>query len=407
MKRNDVIYLAGCEDVMVRPIAPFSPLVCEFLDVLSKEILNDKQLKSHSDIVSFAFWIRKGNIQKQKELCNFGENVINKYCIGRGLAFHIAPSNVPINFAYSFVFGLLAGNSNIVRVSSKNYSKVSLLCDKINDVMNIEQFTFIRETNSIIMYDRNSENTDVFSKECDVRIIWGGDDTIKEIRKSPIKAKSKEIVFADRYSFGIISPEYILNMDKKEQKIFAQQFYNDTYLMDQNACSTPHFIFWKSVDKEIVVKAQKIFWDNVYEESKKYDLEDSKVSDKYTDLCLNLASDVNGVIKKYDIVKVTRYENQLYVLRLKNVPDSIERLRGRFGMFFECQISELEEIKECISEKVQTVAVAGIDKNLVHEFVINNSLRGIDRVVSFGDTLNIGLIWDGYNLITEMCRIIY
>lgn len=406
MKRNDVICLAGCEDVMVRPIAPFSPLVCEFLDVLSKEILNDKQLKSHSDIVSFAFWIRKGNIQKQKELCHFDDNGINLYCIGRGLAFHITPSNVPINFAYSFVFGLLAGNSNIVRVSSKNFQKVNLLCDKIQEVMDKEEFSFIRENNAIIMYERNSKITDTFSRACDVRIVWGGDNTISEIRKSPLKAKAKEIVFADRYSFGIISPEIILNMDENEQKRFAQQFYNDTYLMDQNACSTPHMIFWKSSDKDMIMKAQDIFWSNIYEVSKKYDLEDSKVSDKYTDLCLRIASDIDSIQKECEIGQIKRYENLLYVIELRKVPDSIEALRGRFGMFFECQINELDEIRECITEKVQTVAVAGIDKEIVRNFVVENYLMGVDRVVSFGETLSIGLIWDGYNLISEMSRII-
>ena len=49
--------------------------------------------------------------------------------IGRGLAYHIAPSNIPINFAYSLVFGLLSGNTNIVRLSSKNFIQIKLLCD--------------------------------------------------------------------------------------------------------------------------------------------------------------------------------------------------------------------------------------------------------------------------------------
>ena len=43
------------------------------------------------------------------------------FSMGRGLAFHVCLSNVPTNFIYSFIFGLLSGNSNIVKMPSKNF----------------------------------------------------------------------------------------------------------------------------------------------------------------------------------------------------------------------------------------------------------------------------------------------
>jgi hypothetical protein len=39
----------------------------------------------------------------------------------------------------------------------------------------------------------------------DGRIIWGGDQTIKEIKKSDLKLKGIEITFPDKYSFTIIN----------------------------------------------------------------------------------------------------------------------------------------------------------------------------------------------------------
>ena len=36
--------------------------------------------------------------------------------------------------------------------------------------------------------------------------------------------------------------------------------------------------------------------------------------------------------------------------------------------------------------------------------VYQNRIKGIDRVVPFGKTLDIGLVWDGYDLIREMSR---
>ncbi len=398
MRRNDVIYLAGSEEVIVRPVVPFDQEVCEFLETLSKEILRDAALKAYTDVVSFAFWIRKGNMQKQKELYE-ESNGLEKCRIGKGLIFHIAPSNVPINFAYSFVFGLLAGNSNIVRVSSKNFPQAALLCKKVQEVMNREEYASIKQSNAIIKYERNKEITDYFSSVCDIRVIWGGDLTIEDIRKSPMKARSKEIVFADRYSFGIICPDAILEMSEKERGHLAEQFYNDTYLMDQNACSTPHFILWKSDDADKVKKAQQYFWSSVYETAKKYDLADIKASDKYTDLCL-------FAVRAEENCKVKRYGNLLYVVDLEKIPEEMTNLRGRFGMFYQCRIENLREIRAGITEKVQTVAVVGVNKQEIWNFVMENHLTGIDRIVPFGSTLDIGLVWDGYDLVSEMSRII-
>ena len=39
-----------------------------------------------------------------------------------GMIFHITPSNIPTNFAYSMIFGLINGNSNITVPSKKFYS---------------------------------------------------------------------------------------------------------------------------------------------------------------------------------------------------------------------------------------------------------------------------------------------
>ena len=43
--------------------------------------------------------------------------------MGRGLIFHITPTNVPTNFFYSFIFSLLSGNSNIVKLPTKDFEE--------------------------------------------------------------------------------------------------------------------------------------------------------------------------------------------------------------------------------------------------------------------------------------------
>lgn len=45
-----------------------------------------------------------------------------------------------------------------------------------------------------------------------MRVIWGGDATIKEIRRAALLPRATEITFADRYSLAVIDADYYWNM---------------------------------------------------------------------------------------------------------------------------------------------------------------------------------------------------
>lgn len=96
---NDVNFLIGNENIINAPLPTFSGEICEFLNDLSKEIMQSPESRLYPDLYSLGFWCRKGNIQKIKE------NYANSgYRLGKGLCFHIAPSNIPINFAIFLSF---------------------------------------------------------------------------------------------------------------------------------------------------------------------------------------------------------------------------------------------------------------------------------------------------------------
>ena len=94
MKNIDLTYLVGNDNIKVIPLAPYSELACDFLNDLSAELRNNKANNVYPDVIAFAFWCRKSNILSLKE--QFKDNNIR---LGRGLVFHITPSNVPVNRA--------------------------------------------------------------------------------------------------------------------------------------------------------------------------------------------------------------------------------------------------------------------------------------------------------------------
>lgn len=62
------------------------------------------------------------------------------------------------------------------------------------------------------------------------------------------------------------------------------------------------------------------------------------------------------------------------------------------------------ELADIISDKCQTVGYIG-EKEFIRP-LLEAGLDGIDRVVPVGKTMDFDFIWDGYNLFTEMTRLI-
>ena len=86
--------------------------------------------------------------------------------------------------------------------------------------------------------------------------------------------------------------------------------------------------------------------------------------------------------------------------------DNIDKFRGKFGYFFEYEIDEINEIARIVNNKYQTLTYFGINKMALKDFVLENSLLGIDRIVPVGQAMDMGVIWDGYDIIRSLSRIV-
>lgn len=388
-------YLVGKSDGMfhVRPLVPYDELVCEFLSSLSGSLLTDAEAKLYPDVIAFAYWCRKANITKLKQ--EFAEKYIR---LGLGMVLHITPSNVPINFAFSYAFSLLAGNSNIVRVPTKVFPQTGIVCRIINRLFDNNKYKNIADMTAFVKYQQNDEITGFFSANCNARIIWGGDQAINNIKKLTIPERSIEVAFADRYSFCVIDAFSVLQADNVEMDRLASSFYNDTYLMDQNACSSPHLIVWLEQGKDLP-KAKQKFWDSVYKTvMSKYQIQAVHAVDKYTQLCRN-------AIDLENVVNCERYGNYIYRIKLEDLPPDVDLLRGKCGYFYEYDTDDINNLAHVVTEKYQTLTYFGVDKDILINFVLKNHLRGLDRIVPIGAALDINVVWDGYDLIRTLSRI--
>ncbi len=389
---KSIEYLFGSTEPVSLPFEPYSDIACAFCQALSQELLKDKNNIHFPDITALAFWCRKANILQLKQ--RFG-NMEKR--LGRGLAFHITPSNIPVNFAFSFLFSLLSGNGNIVRIPSKKFPQITVICETIWRILERKEFVELRNRTTFLSYpSSDNEATAFFSKMADVRIIWGGDAAIDAIRRMPSKPRCVDLCFADRYSVAVIDGQAVLT---SEDKVFIQQvegFYNDTYLMDQNACSSPQIIFWYNES----LKAKERFWKAVFREAqRRYTLQAASSVNKYVQLC-------RDVICLPYLSGIRRKDNLLMVASLKELPQDTSELRGQCGYFYEFDLEDLSQLATYINGKYQTVTYFGVQPEKICEIVLQNQLMGVDRIVPFGKAMDIGIIWDGYDIIRSLSRIV-
>ncbi len=370
----------------------FDEDVCIFLQNLSTQIRADRECLSFPDLAAFGFFCRRANIEKLKEAYT-GE------CrIGRGFSFHVAPSNVPVNFAYSLAAGLLSGCACAVRASSKKFRQTEILCRLICNAAK-ESSTMISKYVAVIQYTRNMDINNFLSAMSDVRVIWGGDQTVKEIRKGGIPPRGVDIAFADRFSACVLYAEEILNICNWQQ--IAHDFYNDTYLYDQNACSSPHLMFWIGKTNEIAL-AKEVFWDSVYQYvSKRYVLEPATAVDK-------LVMDYRAAMDKKDVRIVSGKDNLIHRIQVSRLETAdLERYTCPGGSFLEYDSEDISGLEAVVGKKLQTLTYLGGNGKKIAEWVVKKGLSGADRIVPMGKAADFTLVWDGYDLIREMSRNIY
>lgn len=376
-----------------RPLAPFSPLVIDLLNQVSEKLMSHALLREFPDVATFAFWCRKASISTMK----------SRYLdidrrLGRGVIFHVAPSNVPVNFAYSLAAGLLAGNANIVRVPSAEFIQVQMIAEVFGELLKAQSFVELRNHVCLIRYDKSQiQITSELSERCDVRVIWGGDRSIQEIRRSALSQSSYDVTFADRYSLCVIDADSYLS--EKNFSKTALHFYNDTYLFDQNACTAPHLVFWVGSSVR-VEQAKQMFWDELQSlVESKYDLQTVSAVDKLTTAYLFVSQNPESQLTKSKDNLITR-------IKISSLDSGIENWRGKWGYFFEYQATNLDALSRIVNQRFQTLSYIGIAPTVLITLVREKRMTGIDRIVPVGKTLDFALDWDGYDLISTFSRVI-
>ena len=362
-------------------------LAARFLQALSSRILKDRAARAHPDLVTFGYFCRKA--QLSRALADVPDL---ERRLGWGTVLHIAPSNIPINFAFSLVMGLVSGNSNIVRLPSRNTPQMLRLVALFDEVAEAPEFQPIGAETRFVQSARDSVTLDRLVAEVQGLLVWGSDATVARFRALPKAPRAVTAYFPNRVSSTLLSAPAVLAADAKTRQALLRGFYNDSYLMDQNACSSPSLVVWLGSKAERAAAAE-LFWGDL---GKVLDAEYALDPVARIDRSLDVMRQVQQQARP---VPLTEVQSDIWLL-----DDPALRFGPlRFGTFVEAGIESLGALAPLLRPNEQTLTLFGSPPETV--FAALKAARvAVDRIVPVGRALDIGLFWDGRDMVSLLSR---
>ena len=349
--------------------------VVNFLAALSRRLL--ALGRRYPELASLGFFLRRSEVARQLS----GLDGLRRPC---GVVFHVPPANVDTVFVYSWALSALAGNTNVVRISPRAGAAAQAVLDAWRSI----EDPVIARSQHFLSYDRDDELTAALSEAADLRVLWGGDDSVRALRRFPLAPHARDLTFPDRSSFAIVSVEGWRCATDAQRRAAVGGFFNDAYWFDQAACSSPRGVFWVgSADVSAEFRALL-----VEVAAEKRHVTDPAMAVQKRVSTYGAAAD--GRVSKihFDSDAVTSLESG-DVLR--------EWLAA--GVFTHSTVSSLDEVVPLVVRKDQTVTHFGFSREELLDFA---GKAKVDRVVPFGDALTFSPVWDGYDLLREFTKLI-
>lgn len=375
---------------------PFHTSVVDASIDLSQRIFHDPEARGYPELLALAYWMRKAEMNRlttQFHSLRLDHRVLTP----RGLVFHLPPRNVDTIFVYSWLLAALTGNRSVVRLSPQRSESTSILLRLLRETLAEAAYPANGST-TIVSYGHEKEPTEMLSALCDVRVIWGGDQTVEIIRRSPLAPHAKEITFPDRYSLSTIRADMYASLPEEKRDYLASQFFNDSFWFDQLACSSPRLVVWCGTGSETRA-ASTDFFHRVAGcvQHRRYVLPAAASMQKLVYTC--------SAILNSPVEECRRYKG-LTVLTLGSLA-GFQRSHPGGGLFFEAHMESLLELTAFLGRRDQTLTWFGFTPDELHALVQSLNGSAIDRIVPIGQALQFHRFWDGNDLLQEFCRCVY
>ncbi|MEA2538583.1 MAG: hypothetical protein QOF11_2817 [Chloroflexota bacterium] len=381
-----------------RATNPFGDEAVAFCTELSSALLHpSSQGAGQAQVISLGYWLRPASIRRMSESFqrSGGPDVL---LVPRGRVFHVTPANVDTMFAYSWLLALLAGNVSVVRISSRETELASRLLDTIAAILDQPAFAGLRRANRLVRTDHDDAIVAGLSAIADVRVVWGGDETVDYFRRFPLPPRGRDVTFPNRHSLALLDAAAIRSSSDEELAALADRFFNDAYWFDQAGCSSPRLIVWRATSGEDAEDARQRFHSAISEAIARRSLEIE------TGLAITKMVFAFRRAAAHDGLTIDTPSNEITWVELPDLT-GYDRTHSGGGLFFEFVTGDLAaELAGLVGPQDQTAVCYGLDEDAVLELARGLNGRGIDRFVRVGRALEFSATWDGFDLLGEFVK---
>ncbi|MFI0447644.1 acyl-CoA reductase [Actinomadura sp. 6N118] len=366
----------------------------DFLGAVSRRLLKPSVMRRHPELGALGFFLRPSELSRVLE--GAAEHSDDRLRFPRGLVFHIPPANVDTVFVYSWALSALAGNANVVRLSTRGGGASSVILQVLHNALD-QADPAVAQTQRLVGYERSDATTEALSAACDLRVVWGGDASVTAIRRHRLRPPARDLTFPDRSSLAAISVNGWHAAGPDRRRAAVDGFVNDAYWFDQAACSSPRTLFWVG-EPTAAADARRQFEDLLAEAvtARGFSVDAAMAVEKHVA--------AYGMAATGDASAIRFRGNTIATLDLTE-PARLPRRWLGAGTFACAVIDDLDDLIPLITRKDQTLSTFGFPPATLRDFAAGAGARGIDRVVPFGSALSFAAIWDGYDLLREFSRV--
>ena len=374
-------------------VTPFDPRRLALVAKVGDAILRRGARSTPPAVTHFAFWIRAAALQRMAR--GFADRLPPQAIARpRGLVFHLPPQNVETVFLYSWIISYLAGNANIVRLPQEISVDMRAICDLFLERLAADDPD---ASQYFVHYPSRSDVSVAISARSDVRVVWGGDAKVRAFSDVPLRQGGKSIWFGDRFSFSVMNGPALAELDDKGRRDLAHKLYNDVYVFDQMACSSPHILHVVG-DRERDLAGVQAMLEALSVEAR------SRNAKPATGHVIRKMVESFATAATGEADSISWRDAELTTVIASSPIRREQRVGGGFlRVHF---VAALPDVAAFIREHDQTATHFGFERAEIDTIARASATLGISRWTPVGTALDFDSIWDGYDLPSELTSLI-
>lgn len=316
----------------------------------------------------------------------------------RGLVCHWLAGNVQILGMFALVQSIISKNVNLLKVSSHDDG---VFTDLLSEFKGVEYTTAkgytikgddLLKTVTVIYFSRHATMLGKeMSKEADVRIAWGGRESVETVSNYPAKYDAETVIFGPKLSFSVIAKEELSSL--QEARKLSRKVSVDVSVFDQTGCASPHNLYVEDGGNVTAEEFLGILSDSMSKTERqipKPPMSPEQVSQIHS---VRSVYDFKGWVQGSGAMSWTLlmddllelnppvYSRVLFIHKVKSIFDSLKFADGN----------------------IQTIGIAAPSEKAVM-FASEATRRGVMRIPLIGRMLNFEMPWDGLFLFDRLVK---